>query len=138
VADFPYTADDLKCHDGTPYPDEFKQDRLPELMSLLRGIWEIHPFDIVSAYRSPAYNAKLAGKSTAHQVASGSYHVQGQACDLRPRDCSVLEFQHAIIAAHSFGDLPEMGGTGIYPVSNWVHVDTGHAPDGHLRRWTGQ
>ena len=132
------TADCLECHDGTPYPDEYKQDRLPALLSLLNKIADTNgQFQVISGYRTPEYNQSLAANSQAHQVVSSSYHIQGMAADIRPVTGTVEELHQSILSMHSFGELPELGGIGVYPISRWVHVDTGKAHDGHLRRWTG-
>jgi uncharacterized protein YcbK (DUF882 family) len=134
-----FKVKELACHDGTPYPD-FYAGRLVELMSLLDKIREAHggPVQVVSGYRSPAYNARLAEDSQAHQVASGSQHIQGRAADLRPVHGTVQDFYQEIMALHRAGKLPELGGIGLYPESNWVHVDTFHAEDGHTRQWRGR
>jgi uncharacterized protein YcbK (DUF882 family) len=139
-----FKVSELACHDGpggspgTPYPEAFA-DRLPELMSLLDKcrVAIVVPCQVISGYRTPAYNAELANKSAAHQVASGSYHVQGQAADIRPAGKTVAELHAAIMELYLDDKLPELGGIGFYPKSGWVHVDTGHAPGGHLRRWNG-
>ena len=133
-----FKVSELACHDGTPYPEQFA-DRLPELILLLDKCRMAIgcPVDVISGYRTPEYNHTLSINSDAHQVASGSYHVQGQAADLRPVGKTVAELHSAIMELYLDDKLPELGGIGFYPVSGWVHVDTGKAPDGHLRRWNG-
>lgn len=42
----------------------------------------VGPFTVISAFRSPALNAKLAGVNS--QVSSTSYHMQGWAADIVP------------------------------------------------------
>jgi uncharacterized protein YcbK (DUF882 family) len=129
------TEASLVCHDGSPYPPEFDQ-RFLELKQLLDRIQEATgQLLIISGYRSPAYNAKLAGKSDSHQVASGSQHVQGRAADIRCVNGTVQDLRDEILALYGNGCLPFLGGIGFYPVSNWCHVDTDRASDGHLRRW---
>lgn len=133
-----FTDAELACHDGTPYPD-FYADRRVTLLSMMNKIREAHggPVQAVSVYRSPAYNARLAEDSQAHQVASGSQHVQGRAADLRPVNGTCEDFYQEIMALYRSGQLPELGGIALYPESRWVHVDTHRADDGHLRTWHG-
>lgn len=71
---------------------------------------------LVSGYRSPASNALLASASSG--VAKNSYHMRGQATDIR-MDGVPTEYIHR--AALSLG----AGGVGFYPDSDFVHVDTG-------------
>jgi uncharacterized protein YcbK (DUF882 family) len=133
-----FKVSELACHDGTPYP-EYYQGRLVQLMRLLDKIRERHgsALKVVSGYRTPAWNVRLSQDSTAHQVASGSQHVEGRAADLRPVAGTVQVLHEQCLAMHAAGELDDLGGIGIYPESGWVHVDTFKAPDGHLRRWTG-
>ena len=133
-----FKVSELACHDGSPYPDYYA-GRLVTLLSLLDKVREAHgsALTVVSGYRSPAYNARLAQDSTAHQVASGSFHVQGQAADLRPVKGTVQDLYQEILALYRQGNLSELGGIGIYPESNWVHIDCGKSEDGHLRMWRG-
>jgi uncharacterized protein YcbK (DUF882 family) len=137
-----FTVEELRCHSGEPYPEAFA-DRLPELMALLDAIRDAWggPIEVVSGYRSPAHNAELMALDEVrgvHGVASGSQHVDGRAADLRPKgagDASVL--YRLVRGLQGAGKLPQLGGIGLYPRSNWTHVDTFHAPDGHLRTWFG-
>ena len=81
------------------------------------------PFQIISGYRSPATNAALHAKSSG--VASKSLHVRGMATDIRVEGVQLAHVRNAAL------DLGR-GGVGYYPVSNFVHVDTGR-----VRRWGG-
>lgn len=81
------------------------------------------PFQIICGYRSPATNAMLHSRSS--EVASHSLHMDGKATDLRVEG---VELAHLQKAALSLG----RGGVGYYPVSDFVHVDTGR-----VRRWSG-
>ena len=77
------------------------------------------PLHVLSAYRSPRTNARLALRYDG--VAENSFHMKGKAVDLyipgrRKRDLAR--------AAQSL----RVGGVGIY--SSFVHVDTGP-----IRRW---
>jgi uncharacterized protein YcbK (DUF882 family) len=81
------------------------------------------PFQIISGYRSPATNAAMHARSSG--VASKSLHMQGQATDIR---IPGVQLAHLRKAALSLG----RGGVGYYPVSDFVHVDTGR-----VRQWSG-
>jgi uncharacterized protein YcbK (DUF882 family) len=131
---------EMACHDGTPYP-EYYAGRLVEVFSMNDKVREAVgcPLLVISGYRSPAYNQRLSEDSQAHQVASGSQHVQGRAVDLRPTGTvTVQDLYRTVMLLYKHGELPEIGGIGLYPESNWVHLDTFHAEDGHLRQWQGR
>ena len=138
-----FTPEEFRCHDGTPYPTEWA-DRWEDLVALcdaIRSAWG-GPLIVVSGYRTLAYNQALIDSDNlrgAHGVSSGSWHMQGQAADLRttngPQD--VPQLLRVVLGLYENGKVPWLGGVGDYPTSNWVHVDTGKAADGHLRRWTG-
>lgn len=140
-----FTVAELACHGvgAAPYPEAFA-DRLPELMALLdtiRDAWG-SPVEVVSAYRSPEHNEWLIRQDEArgsHGVASGSQHVEGRAADIRPAGApgQAAQLWQAVMKLYNDGKLPQLGGIGLYVKSGWVHVDTYHAPDGHLRRWLG-
>jgi uncharacterized protein YcbK (DUF882 family) len=134
-----FQVKELACHDGSPYP-EYYAGRLVTLMQLLDACRELYggPLVVVSGYRSPAYNKRLAQDSAAHQVASGSQHIQGNAADLRPAGGDSHRLFNLVMAAYRQGKLPMLGGIGYYPESNWCHVDTHRAEDGHLRQWLGR
>lgn len=134
-----FKASEAACHDGTPFPETWVGPWAAScgLADDCRDAWGA-PLEAVSWYRTPEHNAELAANSAAHQVASGSNHVAGLAIDLRPiggGDASML--YRVLLAAHAAGKLPSLGGIGLYPRSNWIHVDTVKAPDGHLRKWLG-
>ena len=73
------------------------------------------PLVIESAYRSPAYNAKLRKRSKG--VAKHSMHMQcGRAIDFRIPGVSMRTLRNYV------RNLPEIGGVGLY--ASWVHIDT--------------
>lgn len=80
-------------------------------------------FDIISGYRSPASNAKMA--AAGRGVARKSLHMQGRAIDLRLHGCSCARLRDLALAA-------ARGGVGYYKSSNFVHIDTGR-----FRTWAG-
>lgn len=96
--------------------------RLLDLLHTLSGTIETRArFEVISGFRSPTTNAALRQKSEG--VAARSLHMVGQAIDIRVPGVR-LPALHA--AALDLG----AGGVGYYPVSNFVHVDTGR-----IRRW---
>ncbi|MBI2254819.1 MAG: DUF882 domain-containing protein [Proteobacteria bacterium] len=79
------------------------------------------PFEIISGYRSPVTNAKLAAASNG--VAKHSMHMEGKAIDIRLRDVKLADLRLDAMAMKA-------GGVGFYPKSDFVHVDTGR-----VRHW---
>lgn len=94
---------------------------LDQLHALARLTGSRAPFQVISAYRSPATNAALHARSSG--VASGSLHMQGQAIDIRLADVRLNHLRDAALSLRA-------GGVGYYPGSDFVHVDTGR-----VRRW---
>lgn len=70
--------------------------------------------EVMSAYRSPAYNAKCPG------AAKGSQHIQNIALDLVFENSSPREVAQAAKAVRARGKY--IGGIGRY--SNFTHIDT--------------
>lgn len=132
-----FSPSEFACHDPdrTPYPEEWV-DRWAAISSLcdqIREAWG-RPLTVVSGYRTLSDNLALIDA-----VASGSFHLTGEAADLRPETGDEIPQLLALIVGKWYrGELPTLGGVGEYPVSCWVHVDLGKASDGHLRRWTGR
>jgi len=92
----------------------------PALLDLLHTLTTAtesrRPFQVISAYRSPATNAALRQRSEG--VAAGSLHMVGQAIDIRLTDVPLASLR---AAARSL----QRGGVGYYPASDFIHVDTG-------------
>ena len=80
-------------------------------------------YEIISGYRSPTTNARLA--EAGRGVAKRSLHMEGRAIDVRLRGvpCDALR-DLALGAAR--------GGVGYYQKSDFVHLDTGR-----VRTWAG-
>ena len=95
------------------------------LLDLLHGLTGLtgsrQPFQVISGYRSPATNEML--RSHSEGVAAGSLHMQGRAIDIRLADVPLTTLRQAALAVRG-------GGVGYYPVSDFVHVDTGR-----VRTW---
>ena len=97
----------------------------PNLLDLLEHLTDLthtrKPFQVISAYRSPATNETLRQQSKG--VAAGSLHMKGKAIDIRLADVPLETLRSAAI-------LARRGGVGYYPASDFVHVDTGR-----VRTW---
>lgn len=92
----------------------------PKLFDLLfalgKKVGSQETFQIISGYRSPETNRQLRQASTG--VAKKSFHLAGQAADIRLPGCKLSQLRRAALNLGS-------GGVGYYPRSNFVHVDTG-------------
>jgi uncharacterized protein YcbK (DUF882 family) len=98
--------------------DVFQMDvKLLDLLAELhRRTGSKQPFQVISGYRSPRTNATLAAESNG--VAKRSLHMDGMAIDIRLADVPLKTVHDTAVAM-------KLGGVGIYPQSNFVHVDTG-------------
>jgi uncharacterized protein YcbK (DUF882 family) len=105
--------------------DEHAMDPLLlDVLNAVHGKVEANrPFQVISGYRSPRTNAMLHEHS--HGAASGSLHMQGMAIDVRVEG---VQLTHLHKAALDLG----RGGVGLYPLSDFVHMDVGR-----VRRWYG-
>jgi len=96
----------------------------PRLLDLLYALGRAigpHGFQVISGYRSPVTNARLAAASEG--VATHSLHTQGMAIDVRVQGIRTSALRDAALELHG-------GGVGYYPRSDFVHVDVGR-----VRRW---
>ena len=127
---------ELACHDEarTPYPVEWRRDRavvLGLVFEAVRGLLGNVPLVVLSGYRTEAYNSTLEG------AAAKSQHVQGRAVDLAHPNLSAHEVFTAIQRAQHRGELPLLGGLGLY--ATFVHIDTRpNTRPGHVAVWTGK
>jgi len=80
------------------------------------GLPETVTFDILSGYRSPETNAKLARSN--RYVARESWHMKGKAVDLR------VPFVTGKAMAE-IAKTMQRGGVAFYPKSGHVHIDMG-------------
>lgn len=125
--------DELSCRDRmrTTYPINWRETRavtLAKVFEAIRTAAGNRPIEVLSAYRTPDYNAAVGG-------APASQHLEGKALDLR----------HEHLGAREFGDLikvlaatriPEIGGIGQY--ATFVHVDIRRRPHhGQIVTWEG-
>ena len=96
--------------------------RLLDLLHrLARAVATDGPFHVISGYRSSKTNASL--RSHGGGVAANSLHLLGQAIDIRLPGLKLRDLYKAAV------DL-RAGGVGIYPASDFVHVDVGR-----VRTW---
>ncbi len=98
-------------------------DVAPISRALLDALFELNarigadaPFDVISGYRSPRSNAKLASASSG--VARKSLHMKGMAIDVRVPGYSLKRLHKTAVAMKA-------GGVGYYPKSGFVHIDVG-------------
>jgi uncharacterized protein YcbK (DUF882 family) len=118
------TVDRGALHDINFILRDFRaREVFPIDMKLLDLLSELHqrtgtrqPFQVISGYRSPRTNAMLAAESSG--VATRSLHMDGKAIDIRLADVDLRKLHATAVAM-------KLGGVGMYPQSNFVHVDTG-------------
>jgi len=95
---------------------------LLDMLARLRDTLDTaQPFHVISGYRSPATNARLAAASSG--VARRSLHVEGRAIDIRVPGLPLDSVRRAAVALRA-------GGVGFYRGSDFVHLDTGR-----VRTW---
>lgn len=135
-----FSVGEFRCHDGTPYPPEWIDERLRPLCAVLETIREAcdgRRVTILSGYRTPAYNEGLRdadGSGTG--VAKRSQHLEGRAADIAVDGLTPSEVCAALRTLLKAGRLPQLGGYGLY--TGWVHVDVRPKDaDGHVARWLG-
>jgi uncharacterized protein YcbK (DUF882 family) len=105
--------------------EQYEMDRgLFDLLADLADAARQEPrYQIISGYRSPDTNAKLAARSRG--VSPRSLHVQGRAIDVRLTGFATAELRDLALAM-------KRGGVGYYERSDFVHLDTGR-----VRAWSG-
>lgn len=86
------------------------------LYTLQHRVRSQSPYQVISGYRSPATNAKLAALGGG--VAGRSYHVKGMAIDIALADRTLPALHQAALSLRA-------GGVGCYPKLGFVHVDVG-------------
>ncbi len=108
--------------------DHYSGDEHPIDLRLIDMLYDLqgklkndNPIEIISGYRSPRTNLRLASMSDG--VAKNSYHTRGMAIDIRMAGTPLPHIHNVALAMRR-------GGVGYYPDSQFVHVDVGP-----LRRW---
>ncbi|MDX1921595.1 MAG: DUF882 domain-containing protein [Alphaproteobacteria bacterium] len=103
-------------HTGEEYPID------PKLIDVITDLRDkllmspSDPIELLSGFRSPESNRNLA--KTNKYVAKNSYHMKGQAADIR-----IPEMNSSALEA--VAKTMQRGGVALYPDSGHVHVDTG-------------
>lgn len=98
--------------------------KLLDLLVTLHGRTEATAcYELICGYRAPETNAAMHRKS--RQVARNSLHIKGMAADVRIGGQPLAHLQKAALALRG-------GGVGLYPRSNFVHLDVGP-----VRQWRG-
>lgn len=92
------------------------------LHRLTRALSIGNPFHVISGYRSPATNTYLRNHGGGG-VAANSLHLVGKAIDIRVPGIKLRDLYQAAVGLRG-------GGVGIYPGSDFVHVDVGR-----VRTW---
>ncbi len=101
----------------------------PRLLDL---VWEVYQragakdyINVVSAYRSPATNSMLRGRSRSTGVAKNSQHMLGKAMDFYIPGVKLTRLREIAMQM-------QVGGVGYYPTSGspFVHLDVGN-----VRAW---
>lgn len=95
-----------------------------QLFDLARAAQVEPDYEIISGYRSPESNAKMAARPGSG-VSKKSLHMQGRAMDVRLKNCASAKLRDLALAA-------KQGGVGYYEKSDFVHLDTGS-----FRTWVG-
>lgn len=96
--------------------------RLIELADHLQDHFAVDTVEIISGYRSPAFNKSL--KDTGHNVAEESYHTKGMALDIHLDDIRESDLRDYL---KTLG----LGGVGYYGNKLMVHMDFGP-----VREWS--
>jgi len=117
-----FAVGEFACKDGS---DTILLDlKLVDALQAIRDHYG-RPLTILSGYRSSPYNQKVGGEDY-------SQHLIGRAADI---DCSSLGVTPAELAAYVESQAAKLGigGIGIYPSKDFVHIDT----RADKKRWQG-
>ena len=107
--------------------------RLIDLLDHIQDHFDVDTIEIISGYRSPKFNKKL--RDDGHNVARESNHMKGTAVDIHVDEISEE-------ALWKYVKTLKLGGAGIYPCNDFVHVDLGRVhswqePDCASRKLVG-
>lgn len=102
-----FKVKEFACKDGSQVV--FIDDYLVSILDILRNQVG-KPVRITSGYRTPARNKAVGG-------AKYSYHMRGQAADIRIEGMTAKEIANKLNKIIPFG-------CGIIVYNTWVHIDT--------------
>lgn len=132
-----FTVYEFRCHDGTPYPDEWVADRLTVLcatLEMIRAEVGGRAVHIISGYRTPVHNEALrSSDGSGTGVAKNSQHLVGRAADIAVEGMRPRDVHAAVMRLFKAGKLSSLGGIGLY--AGWVHVDIRAKVGDHLAQW---
>ena len=126
-------ADGVPVPEALPHIDHLLRDHrndathriatgvIDQLLGLRNALELTALFHVISAYRSPATNARLAAASNG--AAHDSLHLTGRAIDIRVPGPALTRLHAAALALQA-------GGVGFYARSGFLHLDTGR-----VRTW---
>ncbi len=100
-------------------PDGQERPIRVELIDIIDDIQDhfgVRTVEIISGYRSPAYNQGL--KESGRRVARESLHMEGQAIDFHLDEVTES-------AIRDYATKLGCGGVGFYPGYDFIHIDTG-------------
>ncbi len=120
---------ELACHDGTPYPLNWRADRailLAAEFEAIRALCGDKPLVVLSGFRTPKFNAAVGG-------AQHSQHKEGRALDLHPPLGMGLSAFEQFIRLRAKMPTSKLKGLGIYP--SFLHIDV--RPASSLIVWYG-
>jgi len=107
--------------------------KLLELLDRIEDHFGVRQIEIISGYRSSAFNKEL--KATGHAVANESFHTKAMAADIHLDEISEKALRDYAL---SLG----LGGVGYYPSLDFVHVDVGPVrtwgEEGPRKAWIGE
>ncbi len=89
---------------------------IDDLYRLREAVGGSGSFELISGFRSAETNAALAAR--VEGVAENSFHVRGQAADVRLPGVDLLRLRAAARSLNA-------GGVGYYPFSDFLHLDRG-------------
>ena len=111
----------LRCHNSGS-PAEHPAELIARVLATADK-FGARKINIISGYRNAKYNLMLAKKG--REVSRDSNHTRSQAIDFSLPGVDTLKVYKYLLKVHP-------GGVGYYPVSSFVHVDTGKR-----RTWRG-
>lgn len=97
--------------DSHDHSTHWMDPRLLTLLHDMQSVFDQREIQVISGYRSPRTNARI-------RAARNSYHMKGQAVDLRISGISTR-------AIREVAKTLRVGGVGYYPSRGFIHVDTG-------------